>query len=68
MANPALPFSMANRPTSKDVLGWVGRGEVGLALGVVGIRAASAAGYCGAVLPATSCSNPAITNSRLNSN
>ncbi len=37
MANPTLPFSLANRPSSKDVLGWVGRGEVGLALGVVGI-------------------------------
>ena len=37
MANPALPFSFGNRPTGRDVWGWIGRGEVGLALGVVGI-------------------------------
>ena len=37
MANPALPFSSTNRPSAKDVLGWVSRGDVGLALGVVGI-------------------------------
>ena len=37
MANPALPFSSTNRPTGKDVLSWVSRGDVGLALGVVGI-------------------------------
>jgi flagellar biosynthesis protein FlhA len=37
VANPALPFSATNRLGAKDVLGWVTRGEVGLALGVVGI-------------------------------
>ena len=37
MANPALPFSSTNRPSAKDVLSWVSRGDVGLALGVVGI-------------------------------
>jgi len=37
LANPALPFSSTNRPSAKDVLGWVSRGDVGLALGVVGI-------------------------------
>ena len=37
MANPALPFSSTNRTTGKDVLSWVSRGDVGLALGVVGI-------------------------------
>ena len=37
MANPALPFSSTNRPGAKDVLSWISRGDVGLALGVVGI-------------------------------
>ena len=37
MANLALPFSATNRLGAKDVLSWVTRGEVGLALGVVGI-------------------------------
>ena len=37
MANPALPFSSTNRLGAKDVLSWLTRGEVGLALGVVGI-------------------------------
>jgi len=37
LANPALPFSATNRLGAKDVLSWVTRGEVGLALGVVGI-------------------------------
>jgi flagellar biosynthesis protein FlhA len=37
LANPALPFSATNRLGAKDVWGWVTRGEVGLALGVVGI-------------------------------
>ena len=32
-----LPFSSTNRPTPRDVWGWVARGDVGLALGVVGI-------------------------------
>src|SRR5580693_9640958 len=37
MADLALPFSSTNRPTPRDVWGWVARGDVGLALGVVGI-------------------------------
>jgi flagellar biosynthesis protein FlhA len=37
LANPALPFSATNRLGAKDILSWVTRGEVGLALGVVGI-------------------------------
>jgi flagellar biosynthesis protein FlhA len=37
LANPALPFSSTNRLGAKDVLSWLTRGEVGLALGVVGI-------------------------------
>ncbi|HEX8231835.1 MAG TPA: flagellar biosynthesis protein FlhA [Caulobacteraceae bacterium] len=37
MADLALPYSAANRPTPRDVWGWVARGEVALALGVVGI-------------------------------
>jgi flagellar biosynthesis protein FlhA len=37
MANVALPFSPGNRPTPRDMWGWVARGEVGLAIGVVGI-------------------------------
>jgi len=37
VANPALPFSSTNPFNAKDVLSWVTRGEVGLALGVVGI-------------------------------
>ena len=37
MADLALPFSNTNRPTPRDVWGWVARGDVGLALGVVGI-------------------------------
>jgi len=37
VANPALPFSSTNRLGAKDVLSWLTRGEVGLALGVVGI-------------------------------
>src|SRR5580698_4059610 len=32
-----LPYSNTNRPTPRDVWGWVARGDVGLALGVVGI-------------------------------
>jgi len=37
MADLALPFSNTNRPTPRDVWSWVARGDVGLALGVVGI-------------------------------
>jgi flagellar biosynthesis protein FlhA len=37
MADTALPWSSTNRPGARDVWGWVARGEVGLALGVVGI-------------------------------
>jgi flagellar biosynthesis protein FlhA len=37
MADAALPWSSTNRPGARDVWGWVARGEVGLALGVVGI-------------------------------
>jgi flagellar biosynthesis protein FlhA len=37
MADIGLPYSNTNRPSARDVWGWVARGEVGLALGVVGI-------------------------------
>jgi len=37
VANPALPYSATNRPSLRDVWGWVARGDVGLAIGVVGI-------------------------------
>jgi flagellar biosynthesis protein FlhA len=37
MADLGLPFSSTNRPSVRDVWGWVARGDVGLALGVVGI-------------------------------
>jgi flagellar biosynthesis protein FlhA len=37
MADAALPYSAANPPSAKDVWGWVARGEVALAIGVVGI-------------------------------
>src|ERR1019366_1792664 len=37
MADTALPWSSTNRPGASDGWGWVARGEVGLALGVVGI-------------------------------
>ena len=37
MADAALPFQLGKPPTAKDVLGWITRGEVGLAVGVVGI-------------------------------
>jgi flagellar biosynthesis protein FlhA len=37
MADAALPFSSTNRPNARDVWGWVARGDVGMALGVVGI-------------------------------
>ena len=33
----ALPYSSTNRPSARDVWKWVARGDVGLALGVVGI-------------------------------
>ena len=37
MADLGIPFSSTNRPGVRDVWGWVARGDVGLALGVVGI-------------------------------
>jgi flagellar biosynthesis protein FlhA len=37
VAGVALPFSSTNRPTPRDVWSWVARGDVGLAIGVVGI-------------------------------
>ena len=37
MAGLTLPFSRTNRPTAKDVWSWIARGDVGLAVGVVGI-------------------------------
>ena len=37
MADAALPFSSTNRPSARDVWSWVARGDVGMALGVVGI-------------------------------
>src|SRR3569623_868914 len=37
MTAAALPYSSTNRPTGRDVWGWVARGEVLLALGVIGI-------------------------------
>ncbi len=37
MADAAIPWSSTNRPGARDIWGWVARGEVGLALGVVGI-------------------------------
>ena len=37
MADIGLPFSATNRPGVRDVWGWVARGDVGLAAGVVGI-------------------------------
>jgi flagellar biosynthesis protein FlhA len=33
----ALPYSSTNRPSARDVWKWVARGDVGLAIGVVGI-------------------------------
>ena len=37
MTDLGLPYSATNRPSAKDMWGWVARGEVGLAIGVVGI-------------------------------
>ena len=37
MADLGLPYSAANPPKASDVWGWVARGEVGLAIGIVGI-------------------------------
>src|SRR5277367_4881162 len=37
MADIGLPYSSTNRPSARDVWSWVARGDVGLALGVVGI-------------------------------
>ena len=37
MADAALPYSATNRPSARTVWGWLARGEIGLAIGVVGI-------------------------------
>ncbi len=37
MTDLGLPYSATNRPSMKDMWGWVARGEVGLAIGVVGV-------------------------------
>ena len=37
MSDTTIPYSATNRPTIRDAVGWIARGEVGLALGVVGI-------------------------------
>src|SRR3569833_765206 len=37
MADASLPFRSGQAPSAREVLGWVMRGEVALALGVVGI-------------------------------
>ncbi len=37
MADLSLPYSTTNRPTPRQVWGWFARGEVALALGIVGI-------------------------------
>ena len=37
MADASLPSSLGQTPTAREMLGWVARGEVGLAVGVVGI-------------------------------
>ena len=37
MANVALPSAAGQAPTAREVWGWVARGEVALALGIVGI-------------------------------
>src|SRR5580704_3290152 len=37
MVDAAVPWSSTNRPGARDVWGWVARGDIGLALGVVGI-------------------------------
>ena len=37
MADASLPSRLGQAPTAREVLGWVARGEVGLAVGVVGI-------------------------------
>ncbi|HEX3365646.1 flagellar biosynthesis protein FlhA [Phenylobacterium sp.] len=37
MADASVPSRYGQTPTAREVLGWVARGEVGLAIGVVGI-------------------------------
>jgi flagellar biosynthesis protein FlhA len=37
LTDTLLPYSATNRPSARTVWGWVARGEVGLAIGVVGI-------------------------------
>ena len=37
MADVSLPYSATNRPSARTIWGWLARGEIGLAIGVVGI-------------------------------
>ncbi len=37
MTDASLPFSATNRPSAKTIWSWVARGDVGMAIGVVGI-------------------------------
>ena len=37
MSDQSIPYSKDNRPTGKDMLGWIARGDVGLAFGVIGV-------------------------------
>jgi flagellar biosynthesis protein FlhA len=37
MADVTAPYSATNRPTPRDVWGWIARGEVALSLGVIGV-------------------------------
>ena len=37
MSDQSIPYSKANRPTGRDMLGWIARGDVGLAFGVIGV-------------------------------
>jgi len=37
VTDTSLPFSATNRPSAKTVWSWIARGDVGLAMGVVGI-------------------------------
>ena len=37
MSDQSIPYSKDNRPTGKDMLGWIVRGDVGLAFGVIGV-------------------------------
>ena len=37
MSDASLPYSSTNRPSAREVWGWFARGEVALAIGIVGI-------------------------------